>query len=70
MSPNQAIRPVAFHRTRAFISLTGLNQAFFARESVVLPTTLSQYLRCVFRGPQDLLKDKLALFIHEYLDGT
>lgn len=60
---------IIFHRVRALINLTGLSQIFICRLTGVTPASLSQYLRCNFKGRQDLLEDKLEIFVNEYLEG-
>lgn len=67
--PRRLEETVIFHRIRAVISLTSLNQTFLCGVSSVAPPMLSHYLRCDCRGRQDLLEDKLHIIVNEYLDG-
>lgn len=58
-----------FHRSRALIDISTISQSFVCRASGIQNAALSQYLRGIFKGRQDVIEDKLEQFLNDYLEG-
>lgn len=61
---------IVFHQARALFDMTKLTQTFICERTSITKGALSYYLRGCYKGRQDVIEDKLAVFVADYLRGA
>lgn len=58
-----------FHRVRALLELTSLDESSVCQRTGIPNDTLSQYLHCCLPGPLDEIEGKLDIVFNEFFEG-
>lgn len=68
--PGPQEETIVFHRIKALLEVAELSQSFVCRCAAITQGAMSQYMRCLFRGRQDVLEEKIEKFIDDFLKGN
>lgn len=66
---SQELVSPTFHRVRALLEITSLNQAFICDRTTIDSSALVEYLGCCYKGRKQHMEEKLEVFVTDYLEG-